>query len=216
MKETLGRLVDKFMHRPALRMGTLLLVVYALWRMSIGMTTGSLWHLVGANATLLLVMLLFMLVDTYWSYQVNRWREDAYGWEDLARSSEDLASSLLDDYKKLNIEFAALNMTMAGDSAGATAIRSEPDPQVIRERLAELEDRLEAIRRNGKSRRGRRPNTTDYTEQQVRDAVKAVYDQCVEDGERLAWWKVADKLGRGERTVERYRKRWGIDWPSRE
>ncbi len=209
--------MGKFLNHPVLRLGALGLVVNVLWRMSIGMTVGSLWYVLGLTT----LLMLFVLVEVYWSYQTKQWvklveknREEI---EDLARETIDSYKELTDSYKELTREYVAFTMTVAGDSATATSIRSEPDPRVIKERLAELEARLESVtRHNGKPPKGRPPNTTYCTEKEFRDAVRAVYDQCVEDGQRPTWALVAMDLGVSERTLKRYKKEWGFDWPSRE
>lgn len=202
-----------------LRFGTTLLLSFGLWCLQHGMTGGPLWF------TLWALFIMFIVTDLYWSSQVRQFIEINREWgKEWGKDSEkilDYAREVNDEYEKLARQYISYTMKVNDYPEGAIAIQTETDHQVIEKLVAEgqarMEARLEAIlRETGTPRKGRRPNTTGCTEKEFHDAVKEVYEQCVKEGKRPTWPMVADKLRIGVRTIERYRQRWSIDWPSRE
>lgn len=195
MKEALVRLEKNGLGPRVSLFSALIAILAGVWGTSRGETGGPLVVVMGA---LLLTALGYM----FW-HRANQW--------------EKFGRDLTDDYRYLARTYVAALLGVPDDSDDGIAIRSEDDPNVFLELVAKYEARQEELsRQNGKSPRGRRKGTTDYTEKQVRDVVREVYAQCVKEGERPTWVLVADRLGMDERTILRYRDRWGIDWPSRE
>jgi ribosomal protein S6 len=190
--------------------------------MSAGMTVGSLRYFLGLTT----LLMLFLLVEVYWSYQTKGWvklvdklMEGAKESIEDVKKSHDFAEGTVRDYEKLARKHLAYMMHVSGDPEGAIAIQTETDKQVIEKMVAEMQSRLEEIlRQNGKLPKGRPKGSGTYSN--ISDFVAEVtnkYAMARQGGKSLTQDEMAHLIGCSPARFKQLRKEAGdtvgFKWP---